>query len=159
MKVLCVVGKSNSGKTALIEGVVPILKKKGLVVLVIKHAKEFDIDREGKDSWRIFRSGADVVITSKEKTAFIGRIPDDLDTLIEIFKDKYDLILTEGFSSSNYPKIVVLKDGEDLRSYTNVIAVVADFNVDFQPKFRRDDYENIANFMISWIKSACPSPF
>ncbi len=151
MKVICIVGRSNSGKTTLIEKIVPILKKKGLRVLVIKHAKEFEIDREGKDSWRIFNSGADVVITSKEKTAFIGRIPDELDEIIETFKDKYDLIITEGFGSSSHPKIVVLKDIEDLNRYRNVVAVVTDLEIDFQPKFKRDDYDGIADFIFSYL--------
>jgi len=157
--VICIVGRSNSGKTTLIENVVPILKERGLKVLVIKHTKEFEIDREGKDSWRIFRSGADVVITSKEKTAFVGRISDNLEVLIETFKDGYDLILTEGFSRSNYPKIVVLKEEGDLKEYKNVVAVVTDLNVDFQPKFGKNDYGDIANFIINWIKSSYPLPF
>jgi molybdopterin-guanine dinucleotide biosynthesis protein B len=151
VKVLCIVGRSNSGKTTLIENVVPILKERGLKVLVIKHAKEFEVDREGKDSWRIFRSGADVVITSREKTAFIGRISDNLDALIEIFKDRYDLILTEGFGNSDYPKIVVLKDESDLKRFKNVVAVVADFDIDFEPRFSMDDYEGVANFIVNKV--------
>jgi len=159
VKVLCIVGRSNSGKTTLIENVTPILKRRGLKVLVIKHAKEFEIDREGKDSWRIFRSGVDVVITSREKTAFIGRIEDDLDALIEIFKDHYDLILTEGFGNSDYPKIAVLKDENDLKRFKNVVAVVADFDVDFEPRFNRSDYKGVADFIMNWIKSFYPLPF
>ncbi|WP_457550258.1 molybdopterin-guanine dinucleotide biosynthesis protein B [Archaeoglobus sp.] len=151
MNVLCVVGKSNSGKTTLIGNIVPILRERGLKVLVIKHAKEFEMDREGKDSWRIFRSGADVVVASKEKTAFIGRISDDLDTLIETFKDRYNLILTEGFSRTNYPKIVVLKEGDDLKRYKNVVAVITDLNVDFKPKFRKNDYDGVADFVTEFL--------
>ena len=151
MKVFCVVGYSNSGKTTLIERVVPILKERGLRVLTIKHARHFEVDREGKDSWRLFRSGADVIITSKEKTAYISRLPDNLEFLLEIFGRLYDVVIVEGFKSSDYPKIVVLDEGE-MPNLKNVVAVVSDFEVDFDPRFRRDDYEGVANFIVKKIR-------
>ncbi len=155
VKVLCIVGESKSGKTTLIENIVPILKDRGLKVLVLKHAKEFEIDKKGKNSWRIFKSGADVVITSKEKTAFIGRLSDNLDEILKIFGKGYDLILTEGFGESKFEKIVVLKDCERFK-YRNVIAVVSDFDVDFEPRFGKKDYEKISDFIIEWLRSSSP---
>ncbi len=152
MKVFCVVGYSNSGKTTLIEKVIPILRERGLSVLAIKHARRFEVDREGKDSWRLFRSGADVIVTSKEKTAFVSRFPDNLEFLLEIFGRLYDVVIVEGFKSSNYPKIVVLKDEREIPKLENVVAVVSDFEVDFNPRFRRDDYEGVADFIIKKIK-------
>ena len=124
MKVVSIVGKSKSGKTTLIERLVPILIRKGLKVAVVKHAKMgFEIDREGKDSYRIFRSGADVVIVSEEKLAFIKRVEsDDINQCLELLKG-YDLILTEGFSKLRFPKIAL-----DNGNYENVIAVVNELN-------------------------------
>jgi len=154
-KILSFVGKSNSGKTTIIENVVPILKDQGLNVLVIKHAKRFEIDREGKDSYRIFRSGADVVITSKDKTAFISRFSDDLDFICEVFGRFYDLVITEGFSRACKDRVVVLNCPEELSNYNcgRIIAVVADFNVDGYISIRKNDYEGIAKVIIDWFYS------
>ena len=154
MNVICVVGSSNSGKTTLIENVVPILKERGLRVLVIKHAKHFEFDKRGKDSWRLFECGADVVVTSKEKTAYISRLPDDIDRIVDLFGNVYDVIIAEGFKRSNFPKIVVLRENEELLNLKNVIAVVSDSDVDFKPKFGKKDYYSIANFILEFISSS-----
>lgn len=120
MKVISVVGKSKSGKTTLIEKLVKILIQRGLKVAVIKHAKKgFEIDKKGKDSYRIFESGADVAIISDEKLALIKRVEsDDVDQCLKLLGD-YDLILTEGYSKLNFPKIAL-----DNGKYSNVIAYV-----------------------------------
>ena len=64
---------SGTGKTTLIEKLLRRLKEKGFRVAVIKHdAHDFDIDREGKDSWRFTQAGADIMlISSEKKTAVI----------------------------------------------------------------------------------------
>lgn len=128
--ILSIVGKSGSGKTTLIEEVVPKLIERGLKVGVIKHAKKgFEIDREGKDSHRIFQSGADVAIISKDKLAVVKRVnTDSIEECIRYFYG-YDLILTEGFSEEKYPKIVVTSGSVD-REYNNVVAVVDSKNLD-----------------------------
>ncbi len=149
MNVICVVGSSNSGKTTVIENVVPILREKGLRVLVVKHARRFELDKRGKDSWRLFESGADVVITSKEKTAYISRLPDNINKIIDLFGRTYDIVIVEGFKSSNLPKIVVLKENEKVPNLKNVVAVVSDSDIDFEPRFRKNDYYGIAEFILN----------
>jgi len=152
MRVLSFVGRSKSGKTTIIENVVPILKEMGLNVLVVKHARDFEIDREGKDSYRIFKSGCDVVLSSKNKTVFISRFSDDLDWICDVFGGLYDLVITEGFNTACRDRIVVLKDLDDLARFKcgRILAVISDFNVEGYLCLRRDDYEGIANVVLSW---------
>ena len=141
MKVISIVGKSKSGKTTLIEKLVPILINRGLKVAVIKHAKRgFEIDKKGKDSYRIFQSGADVIIISNEKLAFIKRVnTDDINQCLELLKD-YDIVLTEGYSKLSFPKIS-LDDGH----YENVIAVVKDFSDEV--------IENLAKLIVEGVEN------
>ena len=72
---ISIVGYADSGKTTLIEKLVPELKKRGYRVGTIKHAvHEPSLDTQGKDSWRHFNAGADtVVVSSLEKIALIKK--------------------------------------------------------------------------------------
>ena len=70
-KIIAVSGVKKSGKTTLLEKLIPALAARGVSSAVVKHdAHRFEIDREGKDSWRFTQAGADVVLlSSPEKTA------------------------------------------------------------------------------------------
>ena len=83
--IVSVVGKSDSGKTTLIEKLVPELTRRGYRVATVKHDMHgFEVDREGKDSWRHKQAGAHtVVIASPQKIALIRDVERDL-TLDEI---------------------------------------------------------------------------
>ena len=106
--IFSVVAFSGTGKTTLIEKLVVELKARGLRVAVIKHdAHEFVIDREGKDSWRFTRAGADVtVVVSGSKAAIMENRAVPLETLLGKITD-VDIILTEGYKSGAWPKIAV----------------------------------------------------
>ncbi|MCS7121365.1 MAG: molybdopterin-guanine dinucleotide biosynthesis protein B [Archaeoglobaceae archaeon] len=156
--ILSIVGSSGSGKTTLITRVVPILKKAGLKVAVVKNVHEdFEIDKEGKDSWKIYQSGADVLITSQKKLALIKRIDcKDLDELVERYLNDYDLVLTEGFSKAGKDRIVVVKEPEEVENFLQgkVVAVVCDKEVEGYVWFKREEVEKIANFILEiWKKS------
>ena len=103
-----VVAFSGTGKTTLLEKLVAELKKRGLRIAVIKHdAHEFNIDHEGKDSWRFTQAGADVtVVVSGSKAAIMENRPVPLETLLGKITD-VDIILTEGYKSGAWPKIAV----------------------------------------------------
>lgn len=133
--IISIVGKSKTGKTTLIEKLVPLLIEKGYRIAVVKHAhKGFELDEKGKDSERIFNAGADVAIVSDDKMAIIQR-NGDLNRVLEFFKG-YDLILTEGFSKESYPKIAL-----DDRNYKNVI-------------FRyKGNFEELIDFILEMIKN------
>ncbi len=155
--ILSIVGTSNSGKTTLLTRIVPILKSRGIRVAVVKrHAHgDFEVDKEGKDSWKLYQSGADVVITSSVKLALIRRVNEEegnnLDWICETYLADYDLILTEGFSKAGKDRIVVVKNQEEIEHFKQgrILAVVCDEKVEGYRWFRRDDVEKIADFILS----------
>jgi molybdopterin-guanine dinucleotide biosynthesis adapter protein len=111
--IVSIVGKSNVGKTTLVEKVVRELRARGHRIATIKHdAHSFEIDHEGKDSWRHKQAGATMtVISSPSKLALVADTTRDL-TLSEIrerFIRDVDLILTEGYKSESHPKIEVFR--------------------------------------------------
>jgi len=132
--IVSIVGKSDSGKTTLIEKLVPELNRRGYRVATVKHdVHGFEVDREGKDSWRHKKAGAHtVVISSPLKVAMIRDVDHDAD-LNEI-RDRYirdvDLILSEGFKRNNQPKIEVSRKEKhrDLlcRKEDNLLAIASD---------------------------------
>uniref|UniRef100_A0A7C3VCJ0 Molybdopterin-guanine dinucleotide biosynthesis protein B n=1 Tax=Archaeoglobus fulgidus TaxID=2234 RepID=A0A7C3VCJ0_ARCFL len=154
---ISIVGTSDSGKTTLITRIIPILMEKGLRVAVVKrHAHgDFEIDKEGKDSWKIFKSGADVVIASPVKLAFIRRVSDEegnnLDWICRRYLSDYDLIITEGFSKAGKDRIVVVKKPEEVERFKQgrILAVVCDEKVEGYRWFKRDEVERIADFILT----------
>lgn len=74
MYVMGIIGWSGVGKTTLIEGVVKALVKDGCDVATIKHAhRNFDIDKEGKDSFRHRAAGArQVLVSSPHRWALLS---------------------------------------------------------------------------------------
>jgi molybdopterin-guanine dinucleotide biosynthesis protein B len=102
--------KSNTGKTTLIEGLIKIFKDRNYRVGVLKHdAHKFNIDKEGKDSYKFSMAGAEnVIISSSEKLAMIQKLQKEMEIeeIMYLFKDM-DIVLTEGFKKNNYPKIEV----------------------------------------------------
>ena len=130
--ILCFVGRSNSGKTTLIERLIPELVQAGYRVATIKHAGHgFDLDTEGKDSWRHKRAGASaVMVLSKGSLAMFSDVSDEIK--VEELRDRLldhsiDLIIAEGWKSEGYPKIVVVREdlGEVPVSPDGLLAVVS----------------------------------
>ena len=111
--IVSIVGTSDSGKTTLIEKLVPEVVRRGYRVATIKHdVHGFEVDREGKDSWRHKQAGAHtVIISSPQRVAIIRDVDHDAD-LVEL-RDKYvqdvDIILSEGFKKNLQPKIEVFR--------------------------------------------------
>jgi molybdopterin-guanine dinucleotide biosynthesis adapter protein len=150
--ILCFVGRSNSGKTTLIERVIPELVRAGYKVATVKHAGHgFDLDTEGKDSWRHKRAGASsVMVLSKGSMAMFADVPDQMK--VEEVRDRfldhtYDLIIAEGWKNEGYPKIVIVRDqiGEIPVSSEGLLAVVSDKSVDLDiPLFGLDDVVGLA---------------
>ena len=146
------VGRSNSGKTTLIERVIPELVRAGYKVATVKHAGHgFDLDTEGKDSWRHKRAGASsVMVLSKGSMAMFADVDDQMN--VEDVRDRfldhtYDLIIAEGWKHEGYPKIVIVREqiGEIPVSTEELLAVVSDKPVDLQvPLFGLDDVIGVA---------------
>lgn len=110
MKIVAFTGKSNSGKTTIIEKITMILSPH-YCVAIIKHdpKNKVQIDTEGKDSYRFFQSGADVVIASSAKTTMMFQNPLDIDFLCNFFSDR-DYVFIEGLKDLDFPRICVARD-------------------------------------------------
>jgi molybdopterin-guanine dinucleotide biosynthesis protein B len=154
--ILSFVGRSNSGKTTLIERVIPELVRAGYKVATVKHAGHgFDLDTEGKDSWRHKQAGASsVVIISKSSLAMFADVSDhmNVEEVCEQYLDaSYDLILAEGWRSEGYPKIVVVRDqiGEVPVSQDGLLAIVSNKPVETAvPLLDPDDVAGVAALII-----------
>ena len=104
---------SGTGKTTLLSILIPILRKKGLRVGIIKHAHHhFDIDHPGKDSYELRKSGAEeILISSSKRWALVHESNDNqkepsLEKLLKkLSLNELDLILVEGFKHEQLPKI------------------------------------------------------
>jgi len=154
--IISIVGKSDSGKTTLIEKLVPELTRRGYRIATVKHdVHGFEVDREGKDSWRHKKAGAHtVVISSPAKAALIRDVERDL-SLGEI-RDKLirdvDLILSEGYKRDVQPKIEIFRKEKHQELLCtrgdNLIAIVSDrtFNVGV-PCFDLEDMKGLSSFI------------
>jgi len=118
--VVAVVGRSGAGKTSLLERLLPALAARGLRVGAVKHASHgFLADRPGKDSHRIYESGARAVaLVSCEQLATFTRLDGpgagepSLAAALRALPPDLDLVLVEGFSWEPIPRIVVVGAGE-----------------------------------------------
>ncbi len=151
-----VAASSNSGKTTLIEKIVPLLKARGLRVAVIKHAsKGFDLDTPGKDSWRFRQAGAvDVVLIGPRSMAIQRSLDRDPDPE-EIGRTlDADIVILEGFKKSAGNRIEVFRSGVSAEqplcmSDDSFLALASDrpFNLSI-PVFDLNDAEGVARFLM-----------
>jgi molybdopterin-guanine dinucleotide biosynthesis protein B/molybdopterin-guanine dinucleotide biosynthesis protein len=108
------IARSGTGKTTLLVKVIAELSRRGWTVGALKHdAHRFEIDHEGKDSWRMTAAGAAITaISSPATTAVIEshEIEPTLEQLLAPFTGKVDILLTEGFKRSALPKIEISRE-------------------------------------------------
>jgi molybdopterin-guanine dinucleotide biosynthesis protein MobB len=157
--ILSIVGFSNSGKTTLLEKMIPLLKAKGYSVGVIKHTgHDFSLDQPGKDSYRFIQSGADeVALVGSGQIGLRGKIDESdpliLDRIEQTFFPKQDILLTEGFKKVGKPKIAVLCQGKEEELLQEIegalIATVGENPVRSDvPHFRLNDPEGLVNNLV-----------
>src|SRR5512139_3141645 len=154
--IISIVGKSDSGKTTLIEKLVPELTRRGYRVATVKHdVHGFEVDREGKDSWRHKQSGAHtVIISSPQKVALIRDVEKDstLDEIRKRWVQDVDLLISEGYKNDVQPKIEVFRKEKHKKllctKKDNLVAIVSNrkFNVGV-PCFQLDDMKGLSNFI------------
>lgn len=128
------------------------LSERNLAVGTIKHdGHDFDLDREGTDSWRHRAAGAraSAVFSSRRWAIFRDGEP-ELEMFVELMADM-DLILVEGLKGSSWPKIVLYKEeGESLPAAEPILAVVSPGPGPEGlacPCFRPDEVEVVANLI------------
>lgn len=169
-KVVCMVGKKKSGKTTFIEKLVPALARLGVSVGTVKHdAHSFDMDHEGKDSWRHRKCGAEtVVVSSPAQVAVIRSVEREmpLEQIVDTyFRDRH-LVIAEGYFRSDFPKMEIFRpEAHDLPLCTRsnagekqLLAMITDEPTDVGvPTFSPDDAEGaaqwLARHLLGWVAS------
>jgi molybdopterin-guanine dinucleotide biosynthesis protein B len=158
-KLLGIVGFKNAGKTTLTERLVSELAARGYRIATVKHAHHaFDIDQEGRDSWRHRRAGAkEVAVVSKNRWALVHELAGEPEPPLADIVAKLapcDLVITEGYKWESHAKIEVrnlaLGHPELAGRDPSVIAVAASGPVEGcgVPVFSREDVNNIADFIV-----------
>lgn len=98
--VLGVAGRRGSGKTTLIERLIPELLALGLRVGAVKRAAHLEIDSTGKDSWRHGESGAAAyAVSSPDQLAYVAATHEEapLDEIVRTYLSDCDLVIAEGY--------------------------------------------------------------
>jgi molybdopterin-guanine dinucleotide biosynthesis protein B len=159
MRVFGVTGWKNSGKTTLVEALVRELTGRGWQVATVKHAHhDFDIDKEGTDSFRHRQAGAkEVAIVSDRRWALMHELGEEGEPTLEDILSRLspaDLVLVEGYKRGTHRKIetrrIEAKDGSPLTATDpHIAAIAADYLVAGEsiPVFRLDDISGIADFI------------
>jgi molybdopterin-guanine dinucleotide biosynthesis protein B len=154
-----VTGWKNSGKTTLVEALVRELTRRGWTVATVKHAHhDFDIDREGTDSYRHRKAGArEVAIVSGRRWALMHELQDEDEPRLEDVLARLspaDIVLVEGYKREAHRKIEarrrLAKDTAPLSAGDpHIVAVAADHPVTGEtvPVFELDDIPGIADFV------------
>lgn len=153
--IISIVGKSGSGKTTLLEKLIAELKRRGRKVAIVKHSHHAsDIDTADKDTWRFTRAGSELsALNSLDHLAIYRKMDEYFDPrdISDFILWDYDILLTEGFKSSDFPKIEVhLKEqGDDLvTDPQRLLALVTDEPLDLDiPQFSREDITKIADLV------------
>jgi molybdopterin-guanine dinucleotide biosynthesis protein B len=159
MRVFDIAGHSGMGKTTLLEHLVPELQARGLVVSVIKHShKDLDIDRPGKDSYRLRETGCqEVLVMGRSRWVLMHELSEDIEPPLSQLLDKLqacDLVLIEGFKQGDFPKLEVwraaLKKSPLWPSMPGVLAMASDDSIApfDMPVLTLADISRIADFIV-----------
>ncbi|MFC1489656.1 molybdopterin-guanine dinucleotide biosynthesis protein B [Candidatus Latescibacterota bacterium] len=130
LPILGICGFSGAGKTTLIEKLIPLLSAKGLKIAVVKHdAHRIVVDTPGKDSDRLFKSGADVFLQGQTED-FLRLHTQDENELFPKLREltcRYDLVLIEGRKEIPVQKMWLLSDSENVppRDIDGIISVLS----------------------------------
>ena len=150
-------GPSNSGKTTLILKVArKLIHEHKLEVAIIKHdpKDKAHFDVEGKDSYKFSDTGAEVIVTSPNRTTYFSQRPSELDDMIRLF-DKFDVLLVEGLKNLPLPRISVFRSHIDKDYIPYMNAIATDYTINTQNYDLPKDIEqldlNNTDEVISWI--------
>lgn len=163
--ILGFVAYSGTGKTTLLEQLIPRLRGHGVRVALLKHAHHhFDIDKPGKDSYRLRKAGAtQIMVASRQRWALVTELdevepePQLEELLPHLDTQKFDLLLVEGFKHEAYPKIElqrhILGKPNLYPNDSNIIALACDEphpNVSL-PVLDINQPESITEFILKWL--------
>ncbi|HEX9752725.1 MAG TPA: molybdopterin-guanine dinucleotide biosynthesis protein B [Methyloceanibacter sp.] len=159
-----VVGWKNSGKTMLMVGLIGELARRGYAVSVIKHAHaSFEIDHQGRDSFKMREAGAcQVALSSPRRFAVmreLGGAPEMSFAEIVAYAGPCDLVLVEGFKREAFPKIEIRREGAASReplhgAFPQIVAIASDrpeTETESVPAFHLDDIAGMADFIVAQL--------
>ena len=153
-------GFSGSGKTTLVEAVIRLLCEQGYRIGAVKHdGHHFDIDKPGKDSWRMTQAGAAVtVITDSEKLAMIKKhdVPPTPETVIGDYFSDMDIVIIEGWKECAPNRIEVHRQATGREPIclqpdaTGFVAVATDVRIDtLLPQLDINKPQEVVDFIVS----------
>ncbi|MCZ0741246.1 bifunctional molybdopterin-guanine dinucleotide biosynthesis adaptor protein MobB/molybdopterin molybdotransferase MoeA [Vibrio diabolicus] len=157
---------SGTGKTTLLEALLPKLTETGLRIGMLKHAHHnFDVDKPGKDSYRLRKAGASqMLIASRNRFALMTETPEaeaEFEYLLTRFdEDKLDVVLVEGCKNIVFPKIELHREevGKPwlYPNDENIIAIASDSaELDSElPQMNINDLDAIAQFVLQYVQDA-----
>jgi len=161
MKLYGVVGWKNAGKTGLMERLVTDITGRGITVSTVKHAHHtFDVDHQGKDSYRHRVAGAsEVLLSSRNRVALMQELRDQDEPTLEALLARLspvDLVLIEGYKRDTHRKVEAHRavTGNSLIAPDDptIRAVASDVPLDLdRPVFDLDDTTAIADFILSEV--------
>ncbi len=123
-------GPSNSGKTTLIIKVAEALRDKySLAILKHDPSDKAIFDKEGKDSWRFSKTGAEVVVASPTRTTLISQREKSIDEIISLLGD-FDILLVEGLKTLLLPRLSVFRNQLDESYFSVSDALAIDESID-----------------------------
>ncbi|MFH4357567.1 bifunctional molybdopterin-guanine dinucleotide biosynthesis adaptor protein MobB/molybdopterin molybdotransferase MoeA [Vibrio diabolicus] len=157
---------SGTGKTTLLEALLPKLTEAGLRIGMLKHAHHnFDVDKPGKDSYRLRKAGASqMLIASRNRYALMTETPEaeaEFEYLLTRFdEDNLDVVLVEGCKNIAFPKIELHRE-EVGKPWLyphdeNIIAIASDSaELDSElPQMNINDLDAIAQFVLQYVQDA-----
>ncbi len=152
--IVSIVGKSSSGKTTLVEKLIAELKSRGYRVATVKHTpRESSFDEPGKDSWRHTQAGSEAtVVSSPDKLVLIKPLSGQptMEQIAYLLGEDYDIILAEGFSRGDAPKIEVHRRqaGPPLSRVRKLIAIATDEPLETKARqFSLEDVKGLADLL------------
>ena len=156
--IISIVSKKNCGKTTLLEKLIPKLKQRGYRVGTIKHdIHGFNIDYEGKDTFRHKSAGADIVaISCPWKVSVIKDVAVELtpEQIVKHYFEDVDIVLTEGYKRAGLPQIEVFREAAHHRPLNSreqnrrLVAFVSDVPLDLGvPHIDLNDVDTLADLI------------
>ncbi len=150
-----IVGKSDSGKTTLVEQLIPALTALGLRVGSVKHdAHGFEIDHPGKDSWRHGQAGGEAyAVASPQRLAFVTRLDEELpiEEIARRFFAGFDVVVAEGYKRTAPHRVEIFRRGAGheapLCAPGEALALVTDGDAPHEHRFALDDAPGLARFL------------
>lgn len=160
-------GLSGAGKTTLISALIQKLSAEFDIGYIKHDGHHFEMDREGKDTWKAQQAGAKFVhISDDKKNASLNSLPLD-SSLLSLSLVDMDIVLIEGHKKSLGRKLVVLGSGEIKKKaihalargeFENVLAVIGDDEkspIEGITYFERNQIDKISGFLVDDWSQKC----